>query len=138
MLNRPLFHRSLWAISASALLFGLATDLVYLLSTDFIWVDMSDWLISTGVVVGFAALILGAVESLAAPKWRRPSLIYGLVSLLALIVAAVNMLVHTRDGLTSVAPLGLTLSILTGVLLVAAWWADLATRAYQLPSETTT
>jgi uncharacterized membrane protein len=126
--HRPYLHHLLYGLAASSLVLGLLTDLAYYLSSDFIWVDMSDWLVTAGTVVGFAALIVGVVETILTPRGLRPSWLYGLASLVAWVVATLNMFVHTRDGLTSVVPLGLGLSALTCVLLVFVWWANATTR----------
>ncbi len=127
MAYRPFLHRLLYGLAASSLFLALLTDLAYFASSDFLWVDMSDWLVTTGVVVGVVALIVGIVETIAAPRWRRPSWGFALACLATLAVAALNMLVHTRDGLTSVVPLGMGLSALTTLLLIVVWWADSAT-----------
>ncbi len=122
MAYRAPIYSILYALAASALLLGLATDIVYVLSADFIWVDMSDWLVSIGAVVGFLALIFGIVEVIVMDRLRRPGWAFGLISILAWIVAVANMLIHSRDGLTSVLPAGLILSAVTSLLLLAAWW----------------
>ena len=126
MANRAFIHQPLYGLAASALFLGLLTDLAYSATTDFIWVDMSDWLVSIGAVVGFLALIVGIVEIVSAPRWRRPGWVFGLASLLAWAAAVLNMLVHSRDSLTSVVPLGLTLSAVTCALLFVAWWASIS------------
>lgn len=73
MVNSIPFYRSLWAMASVCLVGVLFTDLAYLVSADFIWVDMSDWLVTFGVVVGFVALVVGFVETFAARRMRRTS-----------------------------------------------------------------
>jgi uncharacterized membrane protein len=113
-------YRSLSAFAASALVGALATDVAYWRTADFLWVDMSDWLVSLAAIVGFVALIFAVFETIAMPRAFRPSLAYGLLSLVAWALSVLNAFVHTRDGWTSVVPLGVALSALTVVVLAFA------------------
>ena len=128
LLARP-FHRPLRALAAAALVGALATDIAYALTADFIWVDASDWLIPVGVVFGLLALIVGLIEHFARRHWLRPALPSVLFDLIAWLLAIADLLVHTRDGWTSVMPWGLTLSTLVVVMLFVSEWSQRAAPA---------
>jgi uncharacterized membrane protein len=103
----------------------LATDITYWRTANIMWTDFSDWLLTVGVVVGYVAIIVALIEIFAirSPRRSRPAGWYALGSVVALILATLDMLVHTRDAWTSVVPWGLVLSaaivlvlILTGLM----------------------
>jgi uncharacterized membrane protein len=102
----------------------LLTDIVYWRSAEMMWSNFSAWLVSAGVVAGFLAGLVGAVDFLGKPAIRNtpPAWFHVLGNLVVLGVATVNMLVHTRDGWTSVVPWGLALSALTVLLLLFTGW----------------
>ena len=109
---------------------ALLTDLVYAATSEMMWADFSAWLLAAGfgggVVAGIAALINLVVIR---RRMRRSGVAggrMGLVVLLALVVLVVGFLdnlVHSRDAWTSVVPLGLALSALTVLALLATAWA---------------
>ncbi len=88
------------------------------------WVDFSDWLLTAGVVVGYLTIVVALVEAFAvrSPLRRRPSWLYAIGCLAALILATFDMLVHTRDAWTSVVPWGLTLSAAVVLVLILTRW----------------
>jgi uncharacterized membrane protein len=103
----------------------LLTDLIYWRTADMMWADFSAWLLSVGVTMGWLAALAGLIDFLGdrlireqAPAW--PHAIGGAV---ALVLATLNMLVHTRDAWTSVVPWGLVLSAaVVLILLFTGWW----------------
>lgn len=106
----------------------LLTDIAYWKTAEITWSNFSAWLVSAGVVIGWLAAIFGAVDLLARRAIRNltAAWIHGIGNLVVLLLATLNMLVHTHDAWTSVVPWGLTLSVLTVlVLLVTGWmgWA---------------
>lgn len=108
--------------AASCFVGLLATDLAYWRTANTMWADFSAWLVAVGVVAGWAAIVVALIEAFA---WRpfilRPTWLWVIGNLVALIVATVDMMVHTRDAWTSVVPWGLVLSaIVVLVLLVTA------------------
>jgi glucose/arabinose dehydrogenase/uncharacterized membrane protein len=118
--RRPL-HAWPAQFAASCFVGTLATDIAYWRTADWFWADASEWLVTAGVVAGGVALALALVERVAfrsgAARISWPSAIGGV---LALILATLNMLIHTRDAWTSVVPWGLTLSALVLLVLLAA------------------
>jgi len=117
--GRRAFFRTLAHFSAACLIGTLVTDIAYWRTADMFWADFSAWLVTVGFAVGVLALIVGLLESL-----RRRSLIdppdwgAALVGVLALVAAFCNVMVHARDGWTSVVPWGLGLSALTVLLIL--------------------
>jgi uncharacterized membrane protein len=102
----------------------LLTDLAYWWTADMMWADFSAWLLTAGVIMGWLAALAGLVDFLGgrlirerAPAW--PQFIGNVV---ALVLATLNMLLHTRDAWTSVVPWGLTLSALVVLILLFTSW----------------
>jgi uncharacterized membrane protein len=122
--HRFYFYKPLRALAASSLIGALVSDIAYWGTTDFVWADFSDWLVSAAVAVGFFGLIVAAVEGLFRKKssGAELSLSYGLLNVTAWLLAVLDMFVHTRDSWTSVAPWGLALSLLSVLAVFASTW----------------
>jgi uncharacterized membrane protein len=102
----------------------LLTDLAYWQTADMMWADFSAWLVAAGVAMGWLAVVVGLIDFLGnrllreqAPAW--PETVGNLV---ALVLATVNLMVHTRDAWTSVVPWGLALSAGVVLILVFTGW----------------
>ena len=102
----------------------LLSDLAYWKTSAMQWANMSAWLLTVGLVVAFFAVLAGLVDFLGDRQIRRLSAVYlhALGNALALVLAILNALVHTRDAYTSVVPLGLILSFLTVLILLGTAW----------------
>jgi uncharacterized membrane protein len=102
----------------------LLTDLTYWWTADMMWADFSAWALAVGVILGWLAAIAGLIDFLGdrlireqAPAWP-----HALGNIVALLLATLNMLLHTRDAWTSVVPWGLTLSALVVLILLFTGW----------------
>jgi uncharacterized membrane protein len=118
------------AFAVSCLIGGLATDIAYARTANVMWADFSAWLVTIGVVVGWLSLVVAVIELIAVrsllgfPTWP---VVIGYI--IALLLATLNMLVHTHDAWTSVMPWGLALSAVVVIILLVAGGFWHATRA---------
>lgn len=102
----------------------LLTDLMYWRTADMFWADFSAWLVTIGVIVGWVAAIVGLIDFLGnrLVRAKPPAWPHAIGNLVVLILATLNMLVHSRDAWTSVVPEGLLLSVLVVALLLFTGW----------------
>lgn len=111
---------------------ALLTDIAYQQTANIMWANFSAWLLAAGIAMAVLAAIVGLIVLILhrrAPR-RRPVWPLALGSLLVLVLALFDNMVHSRDVWTSVVPLGLTLSALTVVVtLVTAWLGFAAVHA---------
>jgi uncharacterized membrane protein len=124
------------AFAMSCFIATLATDAAYWATANIMWVDFSDWLVTVGVIAGWLAVLVALIEALTARRFRLwPSWPVVIGYVIALILATVNMLVHTRDAWTSVVPWGLVLSAVTVLaLLVSGVMRRVAPERYDVRS----
>ena len=108
---------------------ALLTDLTYWQTAEMMWADFSAWLITVGVILGYVAALAWLIDFFRnrfiraeAPAWP-----YVIGNAVALILATINMFVHTHDAWTSVVPWGLTLSALTVLVLIFTGWVGWST-----------
>lgn len=110
---------------------ALLTDIAYVQTTNIMWADFSAWLLAVGMAGGVVAAIAGLVSLAAGRRGRGQRFPWPIVvgSLLVLVIALFNNLVHSRDAWTSVMPAGLALSAATVLAMLAvAWLASSAGR----------
>jgi uncharacterized membrane protein len=84
------------------------------------WADFSAWLISAGVILGWLTSIVGVIVDAVGHRYYGTSArarTYAIGTLIVLVLATLNMFVHTRDAWTSVVPWGLALSAMTVIVL---------------------
>ncbi|MBO9499001.1 MAG: DUF2231 domain-containing protein [Novosphingobium sp.] len=97
---------------------AMITDVVYSRIGVMQWSNFSAWLLAFGLLFGALAALFGLLDFLLGGRARPAIGWFHLVGNAAvLILAFFNSLVHARDGWTSVVPTGLTLSVITVVLL---------------------
>lgn len=109
---------------------ALATDIVYAFTANMMWADFSAWLLAGGIAMGALAAIAGLVDMVSAHRaGRRPAWGIAAGSLLVLILALFDNLVHSRDAWTSVVPGGLVLSAIVVVVMLITAWAGFAAMA---------
>jgi uncharacterized membrane protein len=100
----------------------LAADIAYWCTANMLWADFAAWLLTVGVIVGYVTFVVALFEAFAIRSALRPTLTYAVGNVAALILATVNMLVHTRDAWTSVVPWGLVLSAAVVIVLILTGW----------------
>jgi len=98
------------------------TDLVYIQTSNLMWLHFSEWLLLLGTSFAVIVLALRAVQHLT--RHRRLYWPVGLLKLVVVAIAIVNNLVHTADGWTAVVPWGVTLSIVTVLAMFLAGLLD--------------
>ena len=110
---------------------ALLTDLAYVQTTNIMWTNFSSWLLAAGMAGGGVAAIAGLVSLITRHRGRTQPFAWPVMvgSLLVLVIAFLNNLVHSRDAWTSVMPTGLALSFVTVLFMLAtAWLASSAGR----------
>ncbi|MGI4875970.1 MAG: DUF2231 domain-containing protein [Janthinobacterium lividum] len=115
----PLF-RLVFGFAAACFVGALATDIVYADGAEMQWSNFSMWLITAGLVVAAIAAVVGIVELFTSRpgRWLSTGWPLPVGAAAASIVALFNAFVHSRDAYQSVVPTGITLSIVTVVILV--------------------
>lgn len=122
--RRHPIHPMLVPIPIACFVGTFLTDLAYWRTANMMWSDFSSWLVTAGVIVGLLAAIAGAIDFLTNPMIRaqRPAWPHAIGNVVVLILAILNMLVHTHDAWTSVVPWGLALSTVTVLILAVTGW----------------
>lgn len=102
------------------------TDLAYARTYEMQWANFSVWLITAGLVMGVLAALAGIEDYLRARRQRKQKLRrpwgHSLANALVLLLSFWNVLVHSRDGYTSVVPTGIILSSIVAVLVLITSW----------------
>lgn len=103
---------------------ALVTDFTYWRSANVMWSDFSAWLLAAGELMGCLAALVGLILLVVsrAARAHRPLWPLLLGSVVVLVVGFADNLVHSRDGWTSVVPLGLILSACTVLLVLITLW----------------
>lgn len=101
---------------------AVATDIAYLRTAEMQWTNFSAWLITGalvfgGVVAGWALIAL--LFGLRGPR-RTSRLVYFGILAAMWVLGLVNAFKHSQDAWSSVGAFGLTLSILSSLLALAA------------------
>jgi len=100
------------------------TDLTYWRSAEMMWANLSAWLVTAGVIFGYLAAAFGLIDCLNSRSIRilPPAWPHATGNVLLLILATLNMFIHSRDAWTSVVPWGLALSTAVVVILLFTMW----------------
>src|ERR1700751_3887543 len=103
---------------------ALLTDIMYCVTAEMMWADLSAWLLVVGIIIGVLAAIAGLIDLLSSSVIRSltPAWPHALGNVAVLLLAFFNALIHTRDAWTSVVPTGLILSIITVLILPVTGW----------------
>lgn len=117
-------HPMLVSVPIVCFIGALLTDITYAVTAEMMWADFSAWLLVVGVIIGILAAIAGLIDFLGSRQIRAlgAAWLHLIGNLIVLVLAFFNALVHTRDAWTSVVPIGLTLSIITVLILPVTGW----------------
>jgi uncharacterized membrane protein len=118
------FHPMLVPIPIACFVGTLCTDIAYWRTANMTWAVMSTWMLTVGLIVALFAVIAGFIDFLGDRRIRDLSAvwIHAVGNAVALVLSIINVLVHSRDGYTSVVPTGLILSTLVVLILLVTGW----------------
>ncbi|MBJ3785995.1 DUF2231 domain-containing protein [Devosia sediminis] len=109
-------HYILRAVPLTCFSLALGADIIYLQTSNLLWLHFSEWLLLVGVVFTGLALLALPIDLLI--RRVRPSWLAVLAGVVVLVLAILNNLVHTADGWTAVMPMGVTLSAATVIAMI--------------------
>jgi uncharacterized membrane protein len=110
-------HAMLLAAPVTLFPCALLSDITYLNSAEMQWSNFAAWLITGALILGGFALLWAFVRGVL-----MRSFVYPLLLAAAWVLGLINAFQHSRDGWSSVGMMGLTLSILSTLLVWAAGW----------------
>lgn len=112
-------HAMLIPFPIACFTMAMLTDIIYSNTPQVQWANFSQWLLAFGLLMGVLAAIFGLIDFLAAGRARpRIGWFHFGGNAIVLLLALANNFVHARDGWTGVMPTGLTLSVITVLLMV--------------------
>jgi uncharacterized membrane protein len=120
-----LIHAVLGSFPLVCFTLALGTDVAYWRTSNLMWSEFSAWLLLAGIVLGGLAAVIGTARFLIDADRREegPAWPQVIGTVLVLVLAFFNNLVHAHDGWTAVVPWGLILSALTVLaLFITAWF----------------
>jgi uncharacterized membrane protein len=99
---------------------ALLTDIAYAKTANIQYSNFSAWLLAFGTLFAGIAAVFGLIDFFGTRGEDRPTIgwIHLVGNLAIFVIALFNDFVHARDGWTSVVPTGLTLSVITVLLLI--------------------
>ena len=117
-------HRLLTSFPIACFTLALATDIAYWRTSNLMWLEFSAWLLLAGITVGVVAAVFSAIFYLVRYGTRALRLGWtaAIGTLIVLALAFFNNLVHATDGWTAIMPWGLTLSVLTVLVMLVTLW----------------
>jgi uncharacterized membrane protein len=121
--DHPL-HAMLVPIPITCFAAALVTDVVYWRTAAMPWANTSAWLLLIGLLVSVVAVAAGLIDFLGDPAVRalRAARIHVTGNVAVLLLATLNLFIHSRDAYTSVVPTGLALSALVVLILMVTGW----------------
>ena len=108
-----------------AFLSGVAgTDIGYWLTRDVFWSRASVWLLGLGLLSAIAAALIGLVDFLRISRVRQRTAgwVHALLNVGVLVLSGVNFFLRLGKPVTIIIPVGLILSSIVAILLLASGW----------------
>ena len=103
---------------------AVVSDIAYLRTAEMQWSHFSAWLIVGGLVFGGLVVAWALIDLLIV--WRRAvrrrAAVFAILVVAMWVLALINAFKHSQDAWSSVGAFGLTLSILSALLALAAGW----------------
>jgi uncharacterized membrane protein len=117
-------HPMLVTVPIGLLVGAFLTDIAYVVWGWAPFAYFSTWLIATGIVTALLAAVFGFIDFFGDRRIRqmRKAWYHMVGNLAAVLLSAVNLIVHNRDGAAAVIPLGITLSAIVVLLLLFNGW----------------
>lgn len=117
-------HAMIVPIPIACFIGALLTDIAYLNSANIQWSNFSIWLITAGLVGAGLAALTGIIDYIGDARVRaaRPATPHMIINLSVFVIELINAFIHSRDGWTAVVPTGLTLSVVSVLLLAVSAW----------------
>jgi uncharacterized membrane protein len=123
-INGHPIHPMLIAFPIAFLVGAFVTDIVYAINDDGFWSQASLWLLIAGIATALFAALFGFIDFATIKRVRDHRIAWwhmGL-NLLAVGLAAVNLILRLTGGDAAIMPLGLVLSAaVTGLLTLSGW-----------------
>ncbi|WP_339614821.1 DUF2231 domain-containing protein [uncultured Gilvimarinus sp.] len=115
-------HPMLIHFPVAALMALVATDVAYIATADEFWARASLWLAGVGALGGWGAGLIGLIDLVSVKQIRRliTAWSHALVAVMALSIVTLNWLLRYQDMLAWVSPWGVTLSVVTALLIALA------------------
>jgi uncharacterized membrane protein len=116
-------HAMLVPFPIVCLIGALLADIAFIKSEGQVqWHNFADWLLLFGTALAVPAALFGLIDFLGNRSENRPRIGWWHMGLnvTAVVLAVVNNFVHARDGWTAVVPAGITLSVLTVLVLAVS------------------
>ncbi|RAM50464.1 MAG: hypothetical protein C6Y22_16850 [Hapalosiphonaceae cyanobacterium JJU2] len=100
------------------------TDAVFWFTNDSFWARGSFWLITAGLVGGFAAAITGLLDFLRIGRVRKRTAGWAhlILNVSALVLTIINLVLRWNNPISAVLPWGLIISVIVATLLGISGW----------------
>lgn len=112
----------------------LVADITYLRTAEIQWTNFAAWLNAGALVMGGLVGAWAIVDLILAFRRgeARRALAYVVVLALAWVIGLVNAFKHSQDAWSSVGSFGLTLSVLSTLLVLIAGWIAFSGRTREI------
>ena len=115
-------HALLLAFPIALFVSALVADIAYVRTAEVQWTNFAAWLNAGAVLLGGFALLWAIIDAyrLRSGSGHVPAFLYALLLAVMWTAGLLNAFQHSRDGWSSVGPLGLFLSSISALSALAA------------------